>query len=212
MDFNSREEAFKRPSDISSKLSEDCEKLISRDLLEKLDDNSSVFKAVTFENTDEYSFPVENPEIRRKKTWQKPQELLTNPNFQYKYSKTPKPNRSRLPFEKSNESLQVSLGNDFWSVQNKRAGWVCCQCRNFNYENRKQCNLCGKPKSNFVFGKKNQEICDFFEQNNLEIPKICLEKTKKLVVREGDWSCAECSNINFSFRDTCNRCGVARDN
>lgn len=26
----------------------------------------------------------------------------------------------------------------------------------------------------------------------------------------GDWNCAQCQNLNFSFRDVCNRCGANR--
>ena len=29
----------------------------------------------------------------------------------------------------------------------------------------------------------------------------CLNKNK------GDWICCKCSNLNYAFRDSCNRCG-----
>ncbi len=38
------------------------------------------------------------------------------------------------------------------------------------------------------------------------------QKTKKqLNVRLGDWACKQCNNLNFSFRDKCNRCGLAKE-
>lgn len=38
------------------------------------------------------------------------------------------------------------------------------------------------------------------------------QKTKKqLNVRLGDWACKQCNNLNFSFRDKCNRCGLDKE-
>ena len=33
---------------------------------------------------------------------------------------------------------------------------------------------------------------------------------KKLVTRPGDWYCKYCFNLNFSFRNTCNRCRLSK--
>ena len=34
--------------------------------------------------------------------------------------------------------------------------------------------------------------------------KLCAKKFFE--VREGDWKCSHCNNLNFSFRNKCNRC------
>ena len=35
-------------------------------------------------------------------------------------------------------------------------------------------------------------------------------KKASLAERVGDWVCLSCSNLNFSFRDICNRCDLLR--
>ena len=37
------------------------------------------------------------------------------------------------------------------------------------------------------------------------------KKNKTFVEREGDWSCYRCKNLNFSFRDICNKCQMSKD-
>ena len=38
------------------------------------------------------------------------------------------------------------------------------------------------------------------------------EKCKKpFEIREGDWTCEFCYNLNFAFRTKCNRCGLIKD-
>ena len=34
---------------------------------------------------------------------------------------------------------------------------------------------------------------------------------KPFIEREGDWVCYQCKNLNFSFRLTCNRCNISKD-
>lgn len=43
---------------------------------------------------------------------------------------------------------------------------------------------------------------------NLDINK---KKKKPFIEREGDWVCHRCKNLNFSFRLTCNRCNLTKD-
>lgn len=50
---------------------------------------------------------------------------------------------------------------------------------------------------------------------NIVIP-IPLKKNnpkikKPFEVREGDWTCSDCGNLNFSFRVKCNRCGIPKE-
>ena len=52
-------------------------------------------------------------------------------------------------------------------------------------------------------GNKNKN-CGFYEKKKKK-------KNKEFIEREGDWSCYRCKNINFAFRDKCNKCKMAKD-
>ena len=49
----------------------------------------------------------------------------------------------------------------------------------------------------------------------LIIPIQALKKNQKMKkpfeIREGDWTCSDCSNLNFAFRVKCNRCGISKE-
>ena len=51
--------------------------------------------------------------------------------------------------------------------------------------------------------------------NNYNTSKNYEKKKKKkkveFVEREGDWSCYKCKNINFSFREKCNKCQFSKE-
>jgi len=34
---------------------------------------------------------------------------------------------------------------------------------------------------------------------------------KKSYERDGDWACQRCKNLNFSFRNACNKCNLSHD-
>ena len=48
-----------------------------------------------------------------------------------------------------------------------------------------------------------------YPKNNLEKKKK--KKKQEFIEREGDWSCYRCKNINFSFRDKCNKCQLSKE-
>ena len=79
-----------------------------------------------------------------------------------------------------------------------------CDTDNYNINQNKNHNEILK-KYNNDNQKLNNEIskCNNNEKNN--------KKTKKiLTIKEGDWICLACNNLNFSFRTTCNRCGLSK--
>jgi len=45
---------------------------------------------------------------------------------------------------------------------------------------------------------------------NLEENKNDFVKKSHFVERQGDWICARCKNLNFSFRIVCNRCKISK--
>ena len=94
-----------------------------------------------------------------------------------------------------------------------RVGWICDQCNNFNYDTRNKCNRCGIPKSPKKISKLKRKLENKKkEQMKLQqsTKKDDDEKKKKLKERKGDWTCAKCGNLNFSFRIICNRCQLPK--
>ena len=82
-----------------------------------------------------------------------------------------------------------------------KRGWQCEKCNNFNFESRTKCNRCGIDK----MPKSIQKIKEENELNNNG------EKKKKpLIERKGDWQCPKCRNLNFAFRQSCNRCKLPK--
>jgi hypothetical protein len=67
---------------------------------------------------------------------------------------------------------------------------------NGNNNNKYQSNRDEKNKNKYE-GKKN-------------LKKEGKSK-KPFEVRAGDWNCTKCSNLNFSFRSKCNRCGLPKE-
>ena len=59
------------------------------------------------------------------------------------------------------------------------------------------------------FGKLHINYSNYYNsQRNLEKKK---KKKPEFVEREGDWSCYRCKNINFSFREICNKCQLSKE-
>ena len=82
-------------------------------------------------------------------------------------------------------------------------GWVCLSCQNYNFYGRLKCNRCGKMKTKYdPIGKPKHLL--HLESNETDLNGI--HNKKQLVERLGDWMCAACHNINFAFRQQCNRC------
>ena len=47
-------------------------------------------------------------------------------------------------------------------------------------------------------------------QNKFDQLKQPQKKKKPFEIREGDWTCFDCHNLNFAFRVLCNRCGLSK--
>jgi hypothetical protein len=101
---------------------------------------------------------------------------------------------------KNSELYEQNLGKGEYLVEMfGRKGWICKLCNNFNYETRNKCNRCGimkKPKkiTDLKPKKEQRVINDVKERNN----------------KKGDWICINCRNLNYSFRNFCNRCKIPK--
>ena len=92
-------------------------------------------------------------------------------------------------------------------------GWVCLACQNYNFCGRVRCNRCGKNKSKEdPVGKPRHLLKKENDENDPTAtgPKAVKGK-KQLRERAGDWLCLSCRNINFAFRQQCNRCKLNKD-
>ena len=49
------------------------------------------------------------------------------------------------------------------------------------------------------------------KENNNDSDKKEEQYKKPFEIREGDWTCEFCYNLNFAFRTRCNRCGLIKD-
>ena len=83
-----------------------------------------------------------------------------------------------------------------------KRGWQCSKCNNFNFESRVKCNRCFEIKD----PKTLEEIKKELEEKNSGD-----KKKKPLIERKGDWQCPKCHNLNFAFRQECNRCHLSKE-
>ena len=60
------------------------------------------------------------------------------------------------------------------------------------------------PADFFGFQNKNTK-------NAFDYELKLKNKKKKFIERKGDWRCSKCNNINFSFRDKCNKCQMPKE-
>jgi len=87
--------------------------------------------------------------------------------------------------------------------------WICSLCFQENSKSE-HCKVC----NNLKYLDDNSKPL-FFNSENLSLrKKRTFDKPNKNKSNQGavkgDWLCAACFNVNFSFRIKCNRCGIAR--
>ena len=105
--------------------------------------------------------------------------------------------------EKNKKNVQKFEKKEYIVEMFGRRGWICSLCNNFNYETRKKCNRCGIVKK----PKKVVDLKQKFESKEIK-DRIYNNKNNK----EGDWICFNCRNLNYSFRNVCNRCKMPKVN
>lgn len=109
--------------------------------------------------------------------------------------------------------------------KNRRPGdWDCGRCGNMNYARRDTCNKCqaGRSEGGPGYGMGPMGPMGgpgmmssmgggggYGYGSDSGYPKPPLPPGG-LETRPGDWKCPDCSNINFAWRDKCNKCEVPR--
>ena len=70
-------------------------------------------------------------------------------------------------------------------------------------------NACYSNNIRNKFGQLPATLYNIQRKNIVEKKKK--KKKQEFIEREGDWSCYRCKNINFSFRDKCNKCQLSKE-
>ena len=102
---------------------------------------------------------------------------------------------------KFNTNITPEINYEYIFEKFGKRGWECEKCNNFNFETRNICNRCELPKC----PKSLEQIKIENEQKSLE------RKKQPLIEREGDWKCPKCHNLNFAFRNSCNKCKIPKE-
>ena len=100
-----------------------------------------------------------------------------------------------------NNIPQISLNDDSNKIQ--------FQNTNIN-KNINTNNMFNQQLQMNLLNHKN--LLNHITGNNKIQQQHMKEKGKKpFEIREGDWTCFYCNNLNFAFRTKCNRCGLAKE-
>ena len=62
-----------------------------------------------------------------------------------------------------------------------------------------------------IYDTRNFKGHDFSSENSNSNFRKKTKHKKHFKVRFGDWICPKCENLNFSFRNKCNRCGLSKE-
>ena len=129
------------------------------------------------------------------------QNNIINNNFQkvynnYIYFNNYNVNNNDNKLTNNNDNLKITLNNNPLSFNPKERNKDYNQKNNNYYYNYDKIN----PKNKFNNIKKNIQKAKRFGKAK-----------KNFEARFGDWTCSKCNNLNFSFRNICNRCGIPKE-
>ncbi|MGB2052993.1 MAG: zinc finger protein, partial [Poseidonia sp.] len=82
--------------------------------------------------------------------------------------------------------------------------WDCPKCNNSNFARRTVCNRCEEPRPGGGGGGQRQSRNNDFQRRDRN------SGGGRETFNDNDWTCPECKNSNFSFRQQCNRCEAPR--
>lgn len=85
--------------------------------------------------------------------------------------------------------------------------------KNFKKEFRKETNNSEDASNYFEFPDIRKDKQNKFNKGKQGVKNVETNNKKKkpFIEREGDWVCYQCKNLNFSFRLTCNRCEISKE-
>ncbi|MDB2569420.1 hypothetical protein N9X52_03585 [Candidatus Poseidonia alphae] len=89
--------------------------------------------------------------------------------------------------------------------------WTCPECKNSNFAFRQACNRCEAPRPGGGGGSRdNGGRSDRRPQRDGGRYEQRGGNNRQEIYNDNDWTCRECNNSNFAFRQACNRCEAPR--
>ncbi len=89
--------------------------------------------------------------------------------------------------------------------------WTCPECKNSNFAFRQVCNRCEAPRPGGGGGSRdNGGRSDRRPQRDGGRYEQRGGNNRQEIYNDNDWTCRECNNSNFAFRQVCNRCEAPR--
>ena len=89
--------------------------------------------------------------------------------------------------------------------------WTCPECKNSNFAFRQACNRCEAPRPGGGGGSRdNGGRSDRRPQRDGGRYEQRGGNNRQEIYNDNDWTCRECNNSNFAFRQVCNRCEAPR--
>lgn len=77
--------------------------------------------------------------------------------------------------------------------------WTCPECGDLNFARRKYCRACDTPRPGGDRERGGRESGD------RERPA-----QREYLLKDGDWTCADCGDVNFAFRTECRKCNAPK--
>ena len=144
-----------------------------------------------------------------------------NPQNLFGFSLYSQPNNQNFGNENNfqNPNININIFNNQNTINNN---YQIIPNNNTHYQNfnnkRISLNYNSKAYIPLKYRKNEQNSQDNnfnnikFNKNNSDNGKKNKQKNKKhFEMRDGDWLCSKCNNLNFSFRNKCNRCSLPKE-
>jgi uncharacterized OB-fold protein len=105
--------------------------------------------------------------------------------------------------------------------EGENGNWRCPSCGNVNFAIRTACNRCKAPKPAPMMAMPGMPgmpggmpmMAMPMGAMSYEMPAMGSSRPKgnaPVEGEDGNWKCDGCGNVNFKFREACNRCGKAK--